>query len=80
MSVGKLVQIHGPTHLIENLRVFIRAVGLLQRKFLPDLVNASPYSSGAKYDGITVLKQSANRAIILTKMLSSPPRALFPTS
>ena len=34
MSVGKLSQIHGPTHLIENIRVFVRAV--LQRMFLLD--------------------------------------------
>jgi len=31
MSVGKLFQIHGQTYLIENIRVFVRAV--LQRKF-----------------------------------------------
>jgi len=36
MSAGKLFQIHGPTHLIENIRVFVQAV--LQRKFLLDLV------------------------------------------
>ena len=36
MSVGKLFQINGPTHLIENIRVFVRAV--LQHKCLLDLI------------------------------------------
>ena len=30
------------------------------------------------YDGINVLKQSANRTIILAKILSYAPRAVFP--
>jgi len=34
-----------------------------------------PLSFNTNYDGITVLKQSASRAIILSKTLSCDPRA-----
>ena len=37
-----------------------------------------PLSFNSNYDDITVLKQSANRAIILAKILSYSPRARFP--
>ena len=39
-----------------------------------------PSSFNTNYDGITVVKQIANHAIILGKILSYAPRAGFPTS
>jgi len=37
-----------------------------------------PFSFNTNYDGIAVLKQSANRAIILAKVLSYAFPAVFP--
>jgi len=37
-----------------------------------------PLDFKSNYDGITVLKQSANRAIILAKILCYAPHAGFP--
>jgi len=39
-----------------------------------------PLSPKTNYDGITVLKQSANCAIALAKIVSYAPCAGFPTS
>ena len=39
-----------------------------------------PLCFNTNYDGITVLKQSAYRAILLAKILSYAPRAEFPPS